>query len=167
MTQSPVLVSGLTIVRNGVRLDYPFIEAIRSGLPICDEYVVVVGDSDDETLARLHGLNEPKLRIIETTWSPYVTPKKCALAQQTNVGLLQCRGRWCVYLQANEVLHEDSLPVLRGLMEEHAIHPDGFLEYVHDIDHSCIVADQRLTEAIARLPTGRRHAGRWVNGSGR
>lgn len=41
---------------------------------------------------------------------------------------------------------------LRGLMEEHGIHPDAFLEYVHDIDHSGIEADPRLTEAISRLP---------------
>lgn len=44
---------------------------------------------------------------------------------------------------------------LRGLMEEHGIDPDAFLEYVHDIDHSAVAADPRLTEAIARLP-GRR-----------
>jgi len=41
---------------------------------------------------------------------------------------------------------------LRGLIEEHGIHPDAFLEYVHDIDHSGIAPDPRLTEAIARLP---------------
>jgi len=41
---------------------------------------------------------------------------------------------------------------LRGLIEEHGIHPDPFLEYVHDIDHSGIEPDRRLTEAIARLP---------------
>ncbi len=37
-TRKP-LVSGLTIIRNGVRLNYPFIEAIRSVLPICDEVI--------------------------------------------------------------------------------------------------------------------------------
>ena len=42
-----MLASGLTIVRNGVRLDYPFIEAIQSGLPLVDEYIVVVGKSDE------------------------------------------------------------------------------------------------------------------------
>jgi putative hydrolase of the HAD superfamily len=41
---------------------------------------------------------------------------------------------------------------LRGLMEEHGIAPDDFLEYVHDIDHSPIVADPRLGAAIAALP---------------
>ncbi|PLX37932.1 MAG: pyrimidine 5'-nucleotidase [Hyphomicrobiales bacterium] len=41
---------------------------------------------------------------------------------------------------------------LRGLMIEHEISPDGFLEYVHDIDHSPVEADPALGDAIARLP---------------
>lgn len=41
---------------------------------------------------------------------------------------------------------------LRGLMIEHGITPDGFLEYVHDIDHSVVEADPALGAAIARLP---------------
>jgi glycosyltransferase involved in cell wall biosynthesis len=115
-----ILVSGLTIIRNGVRLNYPFIEAIRSALEICDEYVVVAGDSDDETLEHLEALNDNRVRVIHTEWSPLVKPRKCLLAQQTNVGLGFCRGRWCLYLQGNEILHEKDLPHLRQLMELHA-----------------------------------------------
>lgn len=117
---SDLLVSGLTIIRNGVKLDYPFLEAIRSILDICDEYVIVAGDSEDETLERLHDIDDPRLRIIQSHWSPWVQPAKYLLAQQTNVGLGLCRGRWCFYLQANEVVHEASLPRLRQLMEQHA-----------------------------------------------
>jgi putative hydrolase of the HAD superfamily len=51
---------------------------------------------------------------------------------------------------------------LRGLMVEHGITPDDFLEYVHDIDHSPVEADPRLSSAIARLP-GRRFI--FTNGS--
>lgn len=119
-----ILVSGLTIIRNGVRLNYPFIEAIRSALSICDEYIIVAGDSDDETLDHLAALDDPRIRVIHTRWSPDVTPQKCLLAQQTNIGLGFCSGRWCLYLQANEVLHEDGLPHLRGLMEQHVDNPD-------------------------------------------
>jgi putative hydrolase of the HAD superfamily len=53
---------------------------------------------------------------------------------------------------------------LRGLMEEHGIDANDFLEYVHDIDHSAIEADPELTDAIARLP-GRRFI--MTNGSRR
>lgn len=117
---SEILVSGLTIIRNGVRLNYPFIEAIRSALTICDEYIVVAGDSDDETLDRLAGLNDDRLRVVPTEWSPLVQPRKYLLAQQTNIGIGLCRGRWCLYLQGNEILHEKDLPALRNLMEVHA-----------------------------------------------
>ncbi len=41
---------------------------------------------------------------------------------------------------------------LRGLMVEHGITPDDFLEYVHDIDHSSLAADPALARVIARLP---------------
>jgi putative hydrolase of the HAD superfamily len=41
---------------------------------------------------------------------------------------------------------------LRGLMVEHGISPDDFLEYVHDIDHSPIEPNPRLAAAIKALP---------------
>jgi len=111
-------VSGLTILRNAVRLGYCFEESIRSALPICDEFVVVVGDGDDGTLETVRGMNEPKVRVVETVWSDRVEPRRYVLSQQTNIGLHMCRGDWVVYLQANEVLHEASLPALGALMEE-------------------------------------------------
>lgn len=117
---SEVLVSGLTIIRNGVRLNYPFMEVIRSVLPICDEFIVVAGDSDDETNETLATLNDPRVEVIHSRWSPLVTPRKCLLAQQTNIGLAYCSGRWCLFLQGNEVIHEKDLQHLRQLMEQHA-----------------------------------------------
>lgn len=114
-----VLVSGLTIVRNGQRLDYPFLEAIRSALPICDEFIAIVGQSDDDTLALIRAIDDPRLRIVETVWSEKVRPRKAVLAQQTNIGLHLCQGDWCLYVQANEVLHERSYDNLRNLMEKY------------------------------------------------
>ena len=116
---SEILVSGLTIVRNGQRLDYPFLEAIRSALPICDEFIAVVGKSDDDTLELIRAIDDPRLRIVETVWSEKVRPRKAVLAQQTNIGLHLCQGDWCLYVQANEVLHERSYVILRELMEKY------------------------------------------------
>ena len=53
---------------------------------------------------------------------------------------------------------------LRGLMLNHSIEPDTFLEYVHDIDHSVLVPDIRLEAALAKLP-GRKFI--YTNGSER
>ena len=41
---------------------------------------------------------------------------------------------------------------LRGLMSEHQIVPDDFLDYVHDIDHSPVNACPELARALERLP---------------
>jgi putative hydrolase of the HAD superfamily len=41
---------------------------------------------------------------------------------------------------------------LRGLMEEHGLEPDQFLEIVHQIDHSPLTPNPSLGGAIAALP---------------
>ena len=43
-------VTGFTFIRNAVRYDYPVVEAILSILSLCDDFVVAVGNSDDDTL---------------------------------------------------------------------------------------------------------------------
>ena len=53
---------------------------------------------------------------------------------------------------------------LRGLMLNHAVEPDNFLAYVHDIDHSVLSPDPRLDAALAALP-GRKFI--YTNGSER
>ena len=42
-------VSGFTFIRNAVKNDYPVVEAITSILPLCDEFIVMAGNSDDGT----------------------------------------------------------------------------------------------------------------------
>lgn len=51
---------------------------------------------------------------------------------------------------------------LRGLMINHGVSPDAFLDYVHDIDHSVLAPNPALESAIARLP-GRKFV--YTNGS--
>ena len=41
---------------------------------------------------------------------------------------------------------------LRGLMVEHGVNPDGFLDYVHDIDHSPVPPNPLLDESLHGLP---------------
>jgi len=41
---------------------------------------------------------------------------------------------------------------MRGLMEEHGLEPDQFLEIVHQIDHSPLTPNPELGAAIAALP---------------
>jgi glycosyltransferase involved in cell wall biosynthesis len=127
-------VSGFSFVRNAVKFDYPFLESISSILPLCDEFVVAVGTSDDDTLERLRSFGSPKIRIIETVWDESERSGGKVLAQQTNIALEQVTGDWAFYLQADEVVHENDLPVIERAMKENLnrSHIEGLLfNYLH------------------------------------
>jgi glycosyltransferase involved in cell wall biosynthesis len=109
-------VSGFTFVRNGVKYDYPFLESINSLLPLCDEIVVAVGKSEDDTLDRIKSLRSSKIRILETVWDESIRQSGTILSQQTNLALDKVSGDWAVYLQADEVLHEKEFPAIREAM---------------------------------------------------
>jgi len=126
--------SGFTFVRNATIYDYPVLESIRSALDICDEFVVNVGDSEDDTIERVRSIASPKLRIVESRWDPQLRKSGEILARQTDIALDHCRGDWALYLQADEVLHEEDLPEIQAALTElsadRAI--EGFLfEYLH------------------------------------
>ncbi|MBI5471745.1 MAG: glycosyltransferase [Ignavibacteriae bacterium] len=113
-------ISGFSFVRNAIRYDYPFVESISSILPLCDEFIIAVGDSQDGTLERLRAINSPKLKIIETIWNESLRVGGQILAQETNVALDHVTGDWAFYLQADEVVHEDDLPNIESAMKQHA-----------------------------------------------
>lgn len=113
-------VSGFTFVRNAARLDYPIVESIQSILPIVDEFVVNVGNSDDATLDLIRGIGSPKIRIVESHWNPNVSSGGYVLAQQTNIALFNCTGTWAIYLQADEAMHERDHAWLRAMMTKYA-----------------------------------------------
>ncbi|MGZ3662068.1 MAG: glycosyltransferase family 2 protein [Bdellovibrionota bacterium] len=129
-------VSGFTFVRNGVKFDYPVMESLASLLPLVDELVIVVGKGEDETLARVQALaaKEPKLKVFESVWDEKLRKDGAILAQQTDVAISHCTGEWGLYLQADEVLHEDDYPRIRAALEKAHARPDvdGLLfDYVH------------------------------------
>jgi hypothetical protein len=123
-------VSGFTFLRNGQRLGYPFVESIRSVLPLVDEFVIALGPCDDGTEAMLRALNEPKLRLIPTQWNERLRPdysvKGFVYGQQKSIALFNCTGDWAFYLEADEVVHEADLPKIRAAMERHL--PDERVE---------------------------------------
>ena len=117
-------VSGFTIVRNAVKFNYPAVASILSILPICDEFIVNVGASDDNTLDLIKSIASPKIRILQTTWD--FSEGKTVLSRQTNIALKECSGDWAFYLQSDEVIHEKDLLVLRQKMQKYL--PDKDVE---------------------------------------
>ena len=117
-------VSAFTFIRNAVTLGFPAVESIRSVLPICDEFVVNVGQSDDGTLELIRSLGEPKIRIIESRWNERMQVKGFVYAQQTAIAQYNCTGDWAFYLQGDEVVHEDELKTIHASMERHLGNPE-------------------------------------------
>ncbi len=112
-------VSGFTFLRNAQMLGYPFVESIRSALPLCDEFIVNVGDGEDDTLDMVKAIGSPKIRIVESQWNERMTTKGYVYGQQKSIAHFNCTGDWALYLEADEVLHEDDLPLLRNSMERY------------------------------------------------
>ncbi len=117
-------VSGFTFVRNAIKLYYPVVESITSILPICDEFIVAAGDSDDGTTELIRSINSDKIKIIETVWDPKYFVRGAINAQQTNIALDACTGDWAFYLQADEVVHQKHLPIITRKMERYLNTPE-------------------------------------------
>jgi hypothetical protein len=120
-----MLVSGFTFIRNGTLLGYPYLESLRSILPLVDEMVVNVGRGQDDTLERVGELAraEPKIRIVENVWNDGMVERGFAYAQQKMIAQYACTGDWAFYLEGDEVLHEDDLPAIRAALERHHADP--------------------------------------------
>lgn len=111
-------ISGFSYIRNGFQYQYPFLEAIQSILPICDEFMIAVGDSTDGTREAIIAFNNPKIRIIDTIWNDAMRAGGKIFAQQTNIALEACKGDWLFHIQADEVIHENDLPTIKAAIEQ-------------------------------------------------
>ena len=112
-----IRLSGFTIVRNAVKLDFPVEASIRSLLPICDEVVVNVGRSEDDTLGIIRSIGDPRIRILETEWDMAIKNK--VLGDETLRAMRACRHPWGIYIQADEVLHETGAERLVRAIQEY------------------------------------------------
>jgi glycosyltransferase involved in cell wall biosynthesis len=129
-------VSGFTFIRNAIKYDYPILEAIQSILPLCDEVVVAVGNSDDDTLALIQSLQSDKIRIIETVWNDSLREGGTVLALETDKAFQAIAedSDWAFYIQGDEVLHEQYLETIRENMITYKddVRVDGLLfNYLH------------------------------------
>jgi glycosyltransferase involved in cell wall biosynthesis len=120
---SQASISGFTFIRNGVELGFPFEASIRSLLPLVDEFVVVVGKSNDDTLARIHAIGSPKIRVIETIWNERMADRGFVYAQQKMIAQYACTGDWAFYLEGDEVVHEAELASIRASVDKHHSNP--------------------------------------------
>jgi len=129
-------VSGFTFVRNAVKYDYPAVESIRSVLPLCDEFIVCAGNSEDSTNELIRSVQSEKIKIIPSVWDENLRKGGAVLAQETNKAFdaVSNDSDWAIYIQADEVVHEKYLDIIRSAMLQYKDHPEveGLLfRYVH------------------------------------
>jgi len=113
-------ISGFSFVKNAVKLYFPIREVIESALPLVDEFVVAVGDcdEDDTSRAEIEAINSPKIKIIDTVWDLDAYPRGMENAHQTDIAKQACKGDWLLYLQGDELLHEKDHPIIRARCQE-------------------------------------------------
>ncbi len=114
-------ISGFTFVRNAVKFDYPVVESITSILPIVDEFIVSVGNCEDDTLELVQSIVSPKIKIVHSVWDDSLREGGRVLAAETDKALAHVdpQSDWAFYLQADEVVHEDDLPKIVAAAKEH------------------------------------------------
>jgi len=110
-------VSCFTFIRNGEILGYPFVESILSALPVCDEFVVAVGNGDDNTRKKISSIGNKKIRIVDTIWNEGQKTGGFVYAQQKMIALYNCTGDWAFYLEGDEVLHENDHEAIMQAMK--------------------------------------------------
>ena len=114
-------VSGFTFVKNAIKYGYPVVESIQSILPILDEMIVCLGDSEDETYQLIESIGSSKIRIIHSVWDSRIREGGQVLAVETDKSLdaTADESDWLFYIQADEVVHEQYHATIVYAMEKY------------------------------------------------
>jgi hypothetical protein len=114
---------GFTLLRNGIKYDYSFMESLQSLLDLTAKVYLALGDSDDGTEEALKSLRN--IVYTHTTWDEAKRQGGLILSEQTNIALKALRddhGRethsWGFYLQCDEVLHPDDFDLIKADVEK-------------------------------------------------
>ena len=114
-------VSGFTFVRNAVKYGYPVVESVRSILPIVDEMILCMGDSEDETNKLIETIGSGKIKMLHSVWDNSLRQGGKVLAVETDKAMdaTVTDADWLFYIQADEVVHEQYYGVIREAMEKY------------------------------------------------
>ncbi len=128
-------VSGFTFVKNAVKYGYPVAESIKSLLPIVDEMIVCLGDSEDDTNALIGSIGSDKVKIVHSVWDNNLREGGKVLAVETDKAMdaTAPESDWLFYIQADEVLHEQYYAAILRAMEKYKndVQVEGLLFHYH------------------------------------
>jgi len=129
-----MIVSAFTFIKNGQILGYPFIESIKSILPIVDEFIINVGESEDDTLEMIKSIRDKKIRIIESNWNDGMRDRGYVYGQQKMIAQFNCSGDWAFYIEGDEVYHERDLGQIKKSMKMY-LNDSNVEALVFDFNH--------------------------------
>ncbi len=112
--RQPIL-HGFTLLRNGLKYDYPFRESLAGLGSLCESVVVAAGQSEDGTEEALKAV---RVITVPTVWNEAKRQGGVILSEQTNIALEALRRRaplgWGFYLQADEAISERDFDLIRA-----------------------------------------------------
>jgi hypothetical protein len=114
-------VSGFSFIKNAVKYGYPITESILSVLPLCDEFIIAVGDCNDGTRQLIENINDPRIKIIDTVWDETISTSGRVLAAETDKAFkaISPDSDWAFYIQGDEVLYEKYLDNIKVAMQKY------------------------------------------------
>lgn len=111
-------IGATTFIKDGFKYDYNFQETIQS-LKWADQITVVCIATEDGTPEACLKMADDKTKIIvldDTIWN--LLSGKDRLSHFSNIGIANLQTDWTMYVQADEVLHEDSIPWINQAVHE-------------------------------------------------
>lgn len=119
------MISGITLVSNPQW--FPLRAVLASMVPVCSEIIVNADTTSEGTVETVRELaKEFPIQIVESAWCWEAKDQGQELARQANRAITEAIGRWVLYLQADEVLHEDEHETLRNYVEKAPADISGF-----------------------------------------
>lgn len=141
-------ITGVMILRNAMLNNYPAVESIKSILPLVDKMIVSLDKGEDDTEDNIRRIDSSKIKIIYSNWDLSIRKGGEILAVETNKALdaVSENTDWIFYLQADEIIHEKYLPVIKKACEYYLKDKsiDGLLfNYLHFYGTYDYVGDSR------------------------
>jgi len=102
-------VSAFSIITNVTKFGYPYIESIKSWLPVADELVIIDGGSTDGSIEEIEKIGDKKIRIVsdsETKWEDDWSYWR--MGKNFSRGYHECVGDIIIKFDIDYVLHEDA-----------------------------------------------------------